>query len=112
MGKINSREKGARFERQLAKMLTASGFACRRGQQYSGVEGEDVVGLKGIHIEAKNVEALNVWKAMEQAVRDCKDGEYPTVFHTKNYKGVLVTMRYEDWIELYRRWNDEADRQE
>ena len=112
MGKINSREKGKRFERQLAKTLTAYGFLCRRGVQYSGLQGEadDVVGLDGIHIEAKNVETLNVWKAMEQAVRDANDDEYPTVFHTKNYKGVLVTMRLEDWIELYRGWNDDRQK--
>lgn len=114
MGKINSRQKGARFERDLAKKLSSSlGVSCRRGQQYSGIGGDDVVGLYGIHIEAKNVEALNIWKAMEQAERDAEEGEYPTVFHTKNYKGILVTMRFEDWVELYRRWYDaEADKQE
>ena len=58
------------------------------------------------NIEAKNVERLNVWEAMEQAERDANEGEYPTVFHTKNRKGVLVTMRLEDWIEIYRGWND------
>lgn len=105
MGKY-SREKGKRFERQLANTLTAYGFPCRRGVQYSGRTGEadDVVGLKGIHIEAKNVERLNIWDAMEQAERDANENEYPAVFHTKNRKGVLVSMRLEDWIEIYREW--------
>ena len=69
---INSKQKGNRFERDLAKLLNSHGFDCRRGQQFSGIEGDDVVGLDGIHIEAKAVEALNVWKAMEQATRMLK----------------------------------------
>lgn len=101
---INSKQKGNRFERDLAKLLNSHGFDCRRGQQFSGIEGDDVVGLDGIHIEAKAVEALNVWKAMEQATRDAKENEYPTVFHKRNYKGILVTMRFDDWIELYKAW--------
>ena len=51
----NSRQKGARSERELANLLKGYGFEARRGVQYSGLGGEDVVGLPFIHIEAKNV---------------------------------------------------------
>ena len=37
---------------------------------------------------------------MEQAARDCKY-EVPAVFHRKNDKPWLVTMRLNDWIKLY-----------
>lgn len=47
----NSRNKGARYERELARAFRAEGYEqARRGQQYSGANGDaDVVGLPGIH---------------------------------------------------------------
>lgn len=93
----NSRNKGAVGERELAAELKRLfGTATRRGQQYSGIEGEDVVGLDGIHVESKRVEALNVTTAMEQAVRDSKGLKVPAVFHRKNHKPWLVTVRLDD----------------
>ena len=102
---INSRRKGADFERTLARMLRDLGYDCRRGQQYSGANGDaDVVGLPGIHIEAKAREQLNLYDAIAQAKRDKREGEKPAVIHKKNRCKVLVTMELEDWIELYREW--------
>ena len=100
---INSREKGKRAERALAKKLREYGFEARRGQQFSGANGDaDVVGLDGIHIECKHVEALNIWKALAQSKADAKEDEMPTVIHKKNNTEWLVTQPLEDWIELYR----------
>lgn len=105
MAKINSRRKGAEFERKLASMLRDFGYDSRRGQQFSGANGDaDVVGLPHIHIEAKAVERLNIYDAMEQAKRDARDGEIPAVFHKKNRCKVLVTMELEDFITIYREW--------
>ena len=99
---IDSREKGKRFERKLAGMLRNYGYDARRGQQYCGANGDaDVIGLPGIHIEAKSVERLNIYDAMSQAKRDARDGELPAVFHKKNNCNVLVTMEFDDWIRLY-----------
>lgn len=104
MARINSKQKGARAERNLANELTRYGYKSRRTVQYCGKaeEGQaDLIGLDGIHVECKAVEKLNVSKAMEQAVNDSKEGEMPTVFHKKNREGWLVTMRLEDWIKIY-----------
>ena len=99
----NSNAKGAAGERELANLLKENGYTARRGQQYCGANGDaDVVGLDGIHIECKRVERLNIDDAMAQAVADAKEDEKPAVFHRKNRKGWLVTMRFEDWLELYR----------
>ena len=98
---INSRAKGAKGERELAKILKEYGYNCRRGQQYSGLEGEDVVGLDYIHCEVKRVEKLNLYDAMEQSKRDRKQGQFPVVFHRKNNKKWLVSMELSTWIELY-----------
>ncbi len=98
---INSRAKGAKGERELAGKLKEYGYKCRRGQQFSGIEGEDVVGLDYIHIECKRVQSLNLDKAMEQAKRDAQEGQLPAVFHRKNNKKWKVTMEMDDWIKLY-----------
>ncbi|WP_206427323.1 hypothetical protein [Clostridium rectalis] len=102
MAKINSKQKGARGERELSSKLKEYGYSTRRSQQYCGYNGSaDVVGLKGIHIECKRVEKLNIYNAVEQSKRDCKNG-LPAVFHRKNSKYWLVTMTLEDWIILYK----------
>lgn len=103
MAKINSRDKGARGERELSLKLREYGYQTRRGQQFSGINGDaDVVGLPGIHIECKRVERLNLYDAIAQAKSDSRDGEVPTVFHRKDRYDWLVTMRLEDWIRLYK----------
>ena len=100
---MNSRRKGAEGERELAGKLKEYGYECRRGQQYSGANGDaDVVGLPGIHIECKRVERLNIDDAMVQASEDARAGELPAVFHRRNGCKWKVTMRLEDWMKLYR----------
>lgn len=102
---MNSRNKGARGERELASILRNYGYQSRRGQQYCGANGDaDVVGLPGIHIECKRVEKLNLMNAMEQAKHDSKGEEFPAVFHRRDRAEWLVTMRLEDWINLFQEW--------
>lgn len=103
---INSRDKGARAERQLAKELRKYGYEdARRGQQFSGANGDpDVTGLDKIHIECKHVERLNIHDAMEQSKRDARENEIPVVMHKKNRTNWLVTMELIDWIQLYKEW--------
>ena len=99
---MNSRQKGARGERELSSKLKEYGYDCRRGQQYCGADGSaDVIGLDGIHIECKRVERLNLEDAMAQSKRDARVGEIPTVMHRKNNCEWLVTLTLEDFIKLY-----------
>lgn len=107
MGKINSKQKGARFERQLASLFREYGYEARRTAQYCGNTGDasDVVGLPHIHIEAKHQEAMRLYDWMDQAKRDSAGtGNMPVVFHKKNNADVLVTMRFDDWMRLYKEW--------
>lgn len=98
----SARNKGAQGERELAKILAEEFEGVHRG--YVFFKESDLVGLKGIHVECKRVEKLNIHKAMDQAIKEAdkrKDG-VPTVFHRMNRKPWLVTMKLEDWIELYK----------
>lgn len=108
MGKA-SREKGKRFERSLASRFREYGYNARRTAQYCGNTGDasDVVGLPGIHVEAKHVEKMSLYEWMAQAIRDAEaggKGNLPAVFHKKNNADILVTMRFEDWMNLYTEW--------
>lgn len=103
---INSRQKGKRFELALAHIFQEYGFEdARRGQQFSGINGDaDVVGLPFIHVEAKNVQKLNLRDAMAQSERDARADEMPVVMHKKDRKPILVTMNLDDWMRLYISW--------
>lgn len=118
---MNSREKGKRGERELAEFLRGLGYDTRRGQQYSGANGDaDVVGLPGIHIECKRTEktAINDW--LLQAIRDAgvesvlQDRDIlPVVFHRQNKDGKkavkgewVVIMLAKDFMKLYGVWED------
>jgi hypothetical protein len=103
MPKINSKQKGKTGELELAHILQDHGYDARRTQQFCGKAGDaDCVGLPGIHIESKRVEALNIEKAIDQAISDAKNGDMPTVFHRKNRRPWLVTMLLDDWLKLYK----------
>ena len=85
----------------MAKLISERGYKCIRGQQRSGLEQADVIGLDYVHIECKRVENLNLDKAMEQSMRDRKPWEFATVFHRKNNQKWKVTLGFEDFMTLY-----------
>lgn len=104
---VNSKQKGARFERHLASRFREYGYAARRTAQYCGNTGDasDVVGLPGLHIEAKHQEQMRLYEWMSQAKRDSEGtGRLPAVFHKKNNADILVTMTFEDFMNLYVEW--------
>lgn len=103
---INSRNKGKRGELEIAHILQDYGYTkARRSQQYAGINSDaDVVGLPGIHIESKRVQALNLDKAMEQAERDAREDEMPTVWHRKDRQPWRVTLSLENFMKLYQAW--------
>ena len=100
---VNSRAKGANAERELARLLRAEGFDARRGQQYSGANGDaDVVGLPGVHLEVKRTETFRLWDALAQAKHDARPGEMPVVVHRRNNCEWVVVMTLAHFLELYR----------
>lgn len=104
---INSKQKGKRFELLLASKLREYGYKARRTAQFCGNTGDasDVVGLPGIHIEAKHAEQMRLYDWMAQAKRDAAangKGNLPAVFHKKNNAPILVTMELETFMQLYR----------
>ena len=104
---MNSRAKGKRGELFVAKFLRDHGYDARRGQQFSGANGDpDVIGLPFIHHEVKFVERLNIQDAYDQSKRDARPCEIPTVWHKKNYCEMLVTISAEDFMTMYKAAED------
>lgn len=93
--RINSKQKGAVGERELAQLLRNQGWMdARRGVQYSGLKGDaDVVGIDGIHIECKRVQQVSDERWLEQAERDARIGEIPVVIYRRNHEQWKVLLR-------------------
>lgn len=101
---MNSKQKGNRGERELAKVLQEYGYTTRRGHQFNGQTDEaDVVGVPGLHIEVKRVEKLNLELAMSQSARDAREGEIPVVVHRKNGRPWLITMQLADYMPKHKK---------
>lgn len=104
---INSKAKGKRGELYVVNKFKEYGYnEVHRTAQFKGNTGQaqDIEGIDYIHAEVKFVEKLNINQAMEQAIRDNKkpcNKVFPTVFHKKNNDRLMVTMYFDNWIELY-----------
>jgi hypothetical protein len=54
-------------------------------------------------IECKNVEALNIWAAYEQAKKHAEGStDFPIVFFKRNKSELMVTLLAEDFMKLVR----------
>ncbi len=113
---INSRQKGASFEREVAKALTAEGFPAKRGAQVSqgswGISAPDVIVpcLPDFHFECKrhgrarfDLDAA-ICQARRDANRDQGAAKYKhsAVIHRKDHCDMLVTMTMRDFCALMR----------
>ncbi len=103
MGK-SSREKGKRFELQVAHWLQDYGFKdAMRSAQHSGKAGDaaDVVGMPGIHLECKAQEQQDIWSWMRQAIRDSKGtNNMPVVIWKQNRKPWVAIMLWRDYLKM------------
>lgn len=101
---VKSQRKGRAAELELSRILQGHGYNVEPGRAFSYGEVPDLSGLPGIHIECKRCEQARLSEWMQQAARDSEkfhDGA-PTIFHRRNHRPWLVTMRLEDWLQLYR----------
>lgn len=110
-----SKKKGARFELEIAHYLQDHGYPeAHRTAQHCGKTGAagDVEGVKGLHIECKHVEKLNLYNAYYQSVRDnsAKNaGDIPVVIHKKNREGTLVSLSLDDFMKIFSTYKKEED---
>lgn len=98
---MNSCQKGKAGERELASVLREAGWLdARRGQQRSGLDQSDVIGLPGWRLECKRVERLNVFEAFAQAQRDAGGDEEPMVAARRNGGAWLAVVRLDTMLGI------------
>jgi len=99
----NSRDKGARGERELAAWLTERGYPAHRGRRYhGGPDAPDVVCPSvPVHFEAKRTEKLRLYDAMAQAVDDAGN-KVPVVAHRKSRGEWLAVLELKDLLAIIR----------
>ena len=106
---INAKKKGARGERLWRDELNAAGFigSARNGQQGNGggCDNPDVMCpmLPQYHWECKFTQKLQIYKAMEQAVKDSAGKRIPVVASKRKNEDWLVTMKAKDFLELLKK---------
>lgn len=106
---INSRDKGCRYERHIAKRIREYGYEAERGCQHAG--GKDSPDVKcsmdGIHWECKKVEKLNIWNALAQSERDAGEDEIPAVVFARNRSKDYVAIPFEAFMQMWRAYEKE-----
>jgi hypothetical protein len=60
-----------------------------------------------LHIEAKDVEKLNIWRALEQSKRDAGEDEMAVVMFKRNRTKVYVAIEFDEFMEMYKAWERE-----
>src|SRR5690625_302275 len=95
----NSRDKGARGERELAGWLTERGYPAHRGRQFhGGPDSPDVVCPSlPVHFEVKRTEKLRLHDAMAQAVDDAGE-KTPVVAHRRSRGEWLAVLKLSDLL--------------
>lgn len=83
-----SRNKGAAWEREVAKVLTnVTGTACRRQLRQYQIGGSDIETKLPIAVECKTGYRISVAAAIEQAEKNAEFEEIPFVWVKQNRKG-------------------------
>ena len=108
----NSRAKGSRTERELARELNKEmGWSARRTAQTCGKFGDadiHIPELPQVLVESKAVQTLNVVAAMNRAVEDAAAaGKLPVLCHKKNRTPWLLTIRLSD-LRLFMEMVDQS----
>lgn len=113
----NSRNKGASYERSVAKLFEkvfgeafvrtpqSGGFAKNKTAKAKDFRGDIVPVDEAVecllHIECKNTKTWSLPKWFEQAESDCPDGKKPCViFHKYNTSKSYIALSLEDFLEL------------
>ena len=83
-----AREKGKRGEREAAKLIADTfRVEASRGCQFAGGEDSPDIrtAIEKVHFEVKRTEALRLWDALDQAIKDA-NSNVPVVLHRPNGK--------------------------
>ena len=104
-----SQKKGRKGEIEFRDLLRENGISAYRNDQrgQGGQDNPDIGGLAGCHIEVKRREHLSLNAALDQATAD-SGGALPVVAHRVNRRPWVISMRLDDWLQLYEAWRGQT----
>ena len=103
---INSRQKGARGEREWASFLIERGYRAERGKQFQGGHDSPDVKCPELHPivwEVKRVEQVSINNWVRQAIEDAGGDGIGIVAHRRNGEEWKVTMDAKTFFEKFLR---------
>ena len=101
-----SRNKGYRGEKEVEKILRDHGINAKRGLVFNGEP--DIVDDTPYHWEIKRQERTQIGEWMKQSTEQCR-GKIPTVVHRRSREDWLITMKFEDFLNLINYGNERKD---
>src|SRR6056300_1812775 len=113
----SAKAKGRKLQQWFASLLVETLGADEEDieSRPMGSQGEDIIMGKQTRqifpysVECKNQEAVNVWKAYEQATENCK-GYEPLVVIKRNRSKPLVLVDAEHFVSLFKEGEEEKPR--
>lgn len=101
--------KGARLERKVAQMIRSKlGIEAKRMPLSGAWEHlkTDIYSPEfPFAVEVKNQEKMQFWQWWEQAQEQAKQ-KTPLLVHSSNHRPVMVSMRFEDFLNLVKEVNE------
>lgn len=99
---MNSRDKGARGEREIVDAYRSAGYPAVRtplsgGMQWKG----DLIGVPGLGIEVKRNERLNIWAALDQCTVDTPLDHVPALHFRRSRSPWWVAIPLPEFIALW-----------
>jgi len=111
------KKKGKRLERKVAQLLRSSGLDPKARPSFqSGAQWawkSDIYTSIPFSIECKNAERIRLWDFWEQAESQRKSYKPPVLMISSNFRPILATMKFEDWLSLVKElqdWRDKYDK--
>lgn len=115
MGRMQ-RDKGQRWERVVARRLREALPGCedeiKRGWQSRGGRYDPDVVNPFFWVECKHHKHVDIKAALSQAITDCPDDSamIPIAVTKDDRKAPLVTMRFDDWLDLVGEWYERGQK--
>jgi hypothetical protein len=95
-----SRDKGARFEREVARAFSAAGFDVNRTPNSGGLRLKgDLYGDVPAYVECKHTERWDVPAWIRQMEQECGD-EMPMLVMRRNYERAYALLPLTDLLRL------------
>lgn len=113
----NSKKKGRKFQNEIRDILIDK-IGINKDNIKTAMmseSGEDIKLSKEARdkfpysIETKNVESINIWKAIKQAKQNCND-HVPIVIFKRNYMDPHVVIPFDDFLDMVNKINKYENR--